>query len=299
MRNRCSISTPTPTITIICELQRNHRPGRLYGDLAQRLFGDPLGRGSGVAPRAIAARSRHSHRCCGILPVTINGIRQPPSRPTGGSRVPDIVAISASTSPGRGAADGSRHQNDASLFGASALTTPAATVAPSTPAMPTGLTSNSYGFASGRHSAERRLSLAGRQTLLEPLMKKAPLVILPVTILGSIMRGQSERYAGSGFIRRITAPAERAANSDCVFTGSGSCEQQSAGHHRRLQALLAPDIGLGCLWLLYGSALFRRCADWFGGGVGISNIKEGRIAPISCGRRSRASISALNSCTCI
>jgi len=69
---------------------------------------------------------------------------------------------------GRGAiVGGGAIQVNASLFGASALTTPAATVAGSTPA---------YGFPGldqqflwlrgpGRPSAERRLSLARRQVL--------------------------------------------------------------------------------------------------------------------------------------
>jgi len=59
-------------------------------------------------------------------------------------------------------------------------------------------------------------------------MKKAPLVILPVTILVQLWRGQSEPLCRIGF-----HPSDYSAgwnvqpNSDCVFTGSGSCEQQS------------------------------------------------------------------------
>jgi len=67
-------------------------------------------------------------------------------------------------------------------------------------------------------------------------------------------------------------------NSDCVFTGSGSCEQQSgwditgAYKHYWLPTLASAVYGSYMEVHYSGDAL-----TGFGGGVGISNIKEGRI----------------------
>jgi Porin subfamily len=232
--------------------------------------------GSTVAGTATAAG--------GILPVTINGITATSfqAQPAG-SRVPDIVGNLRVDQPwGAAQLTAAAHQNDASLFGASALTTPAATVAPSTPAYAyPALTSNSYGFAvQGGIQLNADYLSPGDKLWLEAAYEKGAFGYIAGNNLGFNYGAVNQnRYAGSGF-----HPSDYSAgwnvqpNSDCVFTGSGSCEQQSgwditgAYKHYWLPTLASAVYGSYMEVHYSGDALAG-----FGGGVGISNIKEGRI----------------------
>src|SRR5208283_3879164 len=181
--------------------------------------------GSTVAGTATAAG--------GILPVTINGITATSfqAQPAG-SRVPDIVGnLRVDQSWGAAQLTAAAHQNDASLFGAGALTTPPATVAPSTPAYAfPALTSNSYGFAvQGGIQLNADYLSPGDKLWLEAAYEKGAFGYIAGNNLGFNYDAVNQnRYAGSGF-----TPTDYSAgwnvqpNSDCVFTGSGSCEQQS------------------------------------------------------------------------
>src|SRR5208337_2611204 len=232
--------------------------------------------GSTVAGTATAAG--------GILPVTINGITATSfqAQPAG-SRVPDIVGnLRVDQSWGAAQLTAAAHQNDASLFGAGALTTPPATVAPSTPAYAfPALTSNSYGFAvQGGIQLNADYLSPGDKLWLEAAYEKGAFGYIAGNNLGFNYGAVNQnRYAGSGF-----TPTDYSAgwnvqpNSDCVFTGSGSCEQQSgwditsAYKHYWLPTLASAVYGSYMEVHYSGDALAG-----FGGGVGISNIKEGRI----------------------
>ncbi len=232
--------------------------------------------GSTVAGTATAAG--------GILPVTINGIQASSfqAQPAG-SRVPDIVGNLRVDQPwGAAQLTAAAHQNDASLFGAGALTTPPATVAPSTPAYAfPALTTNNYGFAvQGGIQLNADYLSPGDKLWLEAAYEKGAFGYIAGNNLGFNYGAVNQnRYAGSGF-----HPSDYSAgwnvqpNSDCVFTGSGSCEQQSgwditgAYKHYWLPTLASAVYGSYMEVHYSGDALAG-----FGGGVGVSNIKEGRI----------------------
>ncbi|MGA9487477.1 MAG: porin, partial [Methylocella sp.] len=196
---------------------------------------------------------------------------------------PDIVGNLRVDQPwGAAQLTAAAHQNDASLFGAGALTTPPATVAPSTPAYAyPALTSNSYGFAvQGGIQLNADYLSPGDKLWLEAAYEKGAFGYIAGNNLGFNYGAVNQnRYAGSGF-----HPSDYSAgwnvqpNSDCVFTGSGSCEQQSgwditgAYKHYWLPTLASAVYGSYMEVHYSGDALAG-----FGGGVGVSNIKEGRI----------------------
>ncbi len=69
------------------------------------------------------------------------------------------------------------------------------------------------------------------------------------------------------------------------------------GHYWRLQALLAPDLGSAVFGSYIEVHYPGNALDGFGGAVGVSNIKEGRVGTnLVWTPLLRASISAPNSC---
>jgi Porin subfamily len=231
--------------------------------------------GSTIAGTATAAG--------GTVPVTINGITATSfqAQPAG-AQVPDVVSNLRYDQPwGAVQLTAAAHQVRASLFEASALTTPAATVAGSTPAYAfPALTSNSYGFAiQGGVQLNADYLSPGDKLWLQAAYEKGAFGYIAGNNLGFNYGAVNQnRYAGSGF-----TPSEYSAgwnaqpNSDCVFTGSGACEEQSGfditGAYKHYWI---PTLSSG----IYGSYRVNYPGDalaGFGGGVGISNIKEARV----------------------
>ncbi|TPW00242.1 MAG: Porin Omp2b [Beijerinckiaceae bacterium] len=232
--------------------------------------------GSTIAGTATAAG--------GTVPVTINGISATSfqAQPAG-ARVPDVVGNLRYDQPwGAVQLTATAHQVRASLFEASALTTPAATVAGSTPAFAfPALTSNSYGFAiQGGMQLNADYLSPGDKLWLQAAYEKGAFGYIAGNNLGFNYGAVNQnRYAGSGFTPSdYSAGWNAQPNSDCVFTGSGACEEQSGfditGAYKHYWI---PTLSSG----IYGSYMQVNypgdALAGFGGGVGISNIKEARV----------------------
>jgi hypothetical protein len=214
-------------------------------------------------------------------PITIGGVpatsfqAQP-----GGSRVPEIVGNLRLDQPwGAAQLSAAAHQVDASLFGAPALTTPPG-AAPGGYAFP-ALTSNSFGFAvqGGVQLNADYLSPGDKLWLQAAYEKGAFSYIAGNNLAYSYGSVNQNRFPGSG-----GTPLDYGGgwnpqiNSDCVFTGSGACEQQwgwditGAYKHYWLPILSSA---------VYGSYLEvhypANALNGIGGAVGVSNLKEARI----------------------
>ena len=231
--------------------------------------------GSTIAGTATAAG--------GVVPVTVNGVTATSFQgQPAGSRVPDVVGNLRLDQPwGAVQLTAAAHQNRASLFGASALTTPPATVAGSTPAYAfPAATSNNYGFAiQGGVKLNADYLSPGDKLWLQAAYEKGAFSYIAGNNLGfNYGAVDQNRYAGSAF-----TPSDYSAGwnaqpiSDCVFTGSGNCEQQwgwditGAYKHYWLPTLASAIYGSYMEVHYPGDALAG-----IGGGIGISNIKEGR-----------------------
>jgi len=182
------------------------------------------------------------------------------------------------------------HQVNASLFGASALTTPAATVAGSTPAYAfPALTSNSYGFAvQGGLQLNADVLSPGDKFWIEAAYEHGAFGYIAGNNLGFNYGAVNQnRFAGSGFTPTdYSAGWNAQAGSDCVFTsttfnastGSVSCQQQwgwditGAYKHYWIPTLASAVYGSYLEEHFPGDALAG-----FGGAVGVSNLKEGRV----------------------
>jgi Porin subfamily len=199
-----------------------------------------------------------------------------------GSRVPEIVGNIRLDQPwGAVQLSSAAHQVDASLFGATALTTsPATTASGSGFAFP-ALTSNSYGFAvqGGVQLNADYLSPGDKFWLQAAYEKGAVSYILGNNLAYSYGSVNQNRFPGSGGTPLDYGDGwNPQINSDCVFTGSGACEQQwgwditGAYKHYWLPILSSA---------VYGSYLeMHYPADalaGFGGAVGVSNLKEARV----------------------
>jgi len=193
-----------------------------------------------------------------------------------GARVPEIVGNLRLDQPwGAVQLSAAAHQVRASLFGAPALATPATTYA--FPA----LVSNSYGFAiQGGIQLNADFLSPGDKFWLQAAYEKGAFGYIAGNNLGYNYGAVNQnRYAGSGFTPSDYSTGWNGQpNSDCVFTGSGSCEQQSgwdvtaAYKHYWIPTLSSA---------VYGSYMAvnysANALAGFGGAVGISNIKEGRV----------------------
>src|SRR5450631_1711079 len=219
------------------------------------------------------------------VPITVGGVTansfmgQP-----AGSRIPEIVGNLRYDQPwGAVQLSAAAHQNNASLFGANALTTPPAVPAlPSTPgfAFP-AVTSNSYGFAvqGGVQLNADYLSPGDKLWLQAAYEKGAFGYIAGNNLAYSYGSVNQNRFSGSGFTPLDYAEGwNPQINSDCVFTGSFSCEQQwgfdITGAYRHYWI---PSLSSG----IYGSYMEvhypANALNGFGGAVGVSNLKEGRV----------------------
>ena len=196
-----------------------------------------------------------------------------------GSRVPEIIGNLRFDQPwGAVQLSAAAHQVRASLFGSTALATPP--IVPTAYAFP-ALISNSYGFAlqGGLLLDADYISQDDRLWLQVAYEKGALGYIAGNNLAYSYGSVNQNRFPGSGFTPLDYAEGWNSQiNSDCVFTGSGSCEQQwgwdITGAYRHYWI---PNWSSG----LYGSYMeVHYPADAlaaFGGAVGVSNLKEGRV----------------------
>ena len=231
------------------------------------------------------------------VPITINGITAASFQgQPAGSRIPDIVGNFRYDQPwGTVQISAAAHQNNASLFGANALTTPPATPGAvggvlSTPAYAfPAVTSNNYGFAvqAGIQLNADFIS-PGDKFWLEAAYEQGAFGYIAGNNLGFNYGAVNQnRYAGSGFTPSdYSAGWNAQPNADCVFAssvpgtfpGSVSCQQQTgwditgAYKHYWIPTLASAVYGSYMAVNYSGDALAG-----FGGGVGISNIKEGRV----------------------
>ena len=171
--NRCSISTPTPTTMTICAAPTRPSPCSAYTATFGSGFSATLSAEDQASRRAaigstITARPMTAGTA--VVPVTINGITATSflGQPAG-SRIPDIVGSFRYDQPwGAVQISAAAHQNNASLFGTSALATPPVTPRAAVDprlCLPGRHQQQLRLRGPGRHSAERRLSLARRQAL--------------------------------------------------------------------------------------------------------------------------------------
>jgi Porin subfamily len=210
-------------------------------------------------------------------PITVGGIpatsfqAQP-----GGSRVPEIVGNLRLDQPwGAAQLSAAAHQVDATLFGAPALTTP-----PTASAFP-ALTSNSFGFAiqGGVQLNVDYLSPGDKLWLQAAYEKGAFSYIAGNNLAYSYGSVNQNQFPGSGGTPLDYGDGwNPQINSDCVFTGSGACEQQwgwditGAYKHYWLPILSSAIFG-SYMEVHYPT----NALNGFGGAVGVSNLKEARI----------------------
>jgi hypothetical protein len=210
-----------------------------------------------------------------------------------GSRIPDIVGnLRVDQSWGAAQLSAAAHQNDASLFGAGALATPAttSTTALSSPAYAfPAATSNSYGFAvQGGLQLNADVISPGDKLWLQAAYEHGAFGYIAGNNLGFNYGAVNQnRYAGSGFTPTdYSAGWNAQPGSDCVFTsstpnsftGTVSCQQQwgwditGAYKHYWIPTLASAVYGSYLEEHFPGDALAG-----FGGAVGVSNLKEGRV----------------------
>jgi len=217
-------------------------------------------------------------------PITIGGVSATSFQgQPGGSRVPEIVGNLRLDQPwGAVQLSAAAHQVRASLFQAGALATPPVSTPGFTPAFAfPALTSNSYGFAvqGGVQLNADYLSPGDRLWLQAAYEKGAFGYIAGNNLAFDFGAVNQNRFPGSGFTPLNYFPGwNPQINSDCVFTGSGACEQQwgwditGAYKHYWLPILSSAVFG-SYLEVHYPS----NALAGFGGAVGVSNLKETRI----------------------
>ena len=211
-------------------------------------------------------------------PITIGGVSSTSfqAQPAG-SRVPEIVGNLRLDRPwGAVQLSAAAHQVDASLFASTALGTP-----PTTYAFP-ALTSNSYGFAvQGGLKLNTDYISPGDKFWLQVAYEKGAYGYIAGDNLGFNYGAVNQnRFMGDGFtsISYSGSGWNPQIDSDCVFTGSGACEQQwgfditGAYKHYWLPILSSAVYG-SYLELHYPAGALAG----FGGAVGVSDLKETRV----------------------
>ena len=220
--------------------------------------------------------------------VTLNGISGTSFQANpGGSRIPDIVGnLRVDQSWGAAQLSVAAHQVDSSLFASTAIATPSTSV--TTYAFPAE-TSNSYGFAvQGGLQLNADVISPGDKLWLQAAYEHGAFGYIAGNNLGFNYGAVNQnRYAGSGFTPTdYSAGWNAQPGSDCVFTsntfnastGSVSCQQQwgwditGAYKHYWLPTLASAVYGSYMEEHFPGDALAG-----FGGAVGVSNLKEGRV----------------------
>jgi len=219
-----------------------------------------------------------------ITPISLNGVSATSFQASpAGARTPEIVGNLRLNQPwGDVQLSAAAHQVDASLFASDALAT-----APTAYAFPV-LTSNSYGFAvqGGAHLNLDTLSPGDNLWLQAGYERGAFGYIAGYNLAFVYDAVNANRFSGSGFGAMDYGNGwNPQTGSDCVFTShgpslvsGGSCQQQwgwdltGAYKHYWLPALASA---------FHGSYLQvdfpRNALDGFGGGVGVSNLKEARF----------------------
>ncbi len=221
------------------------------------------------------------------IPITIGGVSAASFQGVpAGARVPEIVGNLRLDQPwGSVQISAAAHQVRASLFQGAALSP-----IPVLPPFPAGvtppyafpaLTSNSYGFAV---QAGVQLNLdylsPGDKLWLQAAYERGAFGYIAGNNFANAYGSVSQnRYMGSGFVSLpYIAGWNPQINSDCVFTGTGACEQQwgwditGAYKHYWLPILSSA---------IYGSYLEvhypANALAGLGGAVGVSNLKETRV----------------------
>ncbi|MGH6840839.1 MAG: porin, partial [Methylocella sp.] len=193
----------------------------------------------------------------------------------GGSRVPEIVGNLRLDQPwGTVQLPGAAHQVRASLFGATALATP-----PTSFAFP-ALATNSYGFAvqGGVRLNVDYLSPGDKLWLQAAYEKGAVSYILGNNLAYSHGSGKQNQPGSAGTLLDYGGGGNPQINSQCVFTGGGTCEQHSGwdinGAHKHYWLPILSSA-------IYGSYMEmhypNNALNGFGGAAGVSNIKDARI----------------------
>lgn len=212
-----------------------------------------------------------------LAPITIGGVSATSFQgQPAGSRVPDIVGnLRLDQSWGTVQLSAAAHQVRASLFANTALTTP-----PGAFAFPAS-TSNSYGFAvQGGVQLDADYLSPGDKLWLQAAYEKGAFGYIAGTNFAFDYGAVNQnRFAGAGFTPQPYGVGfDPQINSDCVFTGSGACEQQwgwditGAYKHYWLPILSSAVFG-SYLEVHYPT----NALAGFGGAVGVSNLKEARV----------------------
>ncbi|QBR70591.1 porin [Beijerinckiaceae bacterium] len=193
-----------------------------------------------------------------------------------GARMPEIVGNLRLDQPwGAVQVSAAAHQVRASLFGATALATP-----PTAYAFP-AMVNNSYGFAvQGGIQLKADFISPGDKFWLQAAYEKGAFGYVAGTNLGfNYGAVNANRYAGDGFVPMDYGYGwNPQSNSDCIFTGSRSCEQQAgwdvtaAYKHYWIPTLSSAIFG-SYLQVDYS----QNALNGFGGAVGVSNLKESRV----------------------
>jgi hypothetical protein len=205
----------------------------------------------------------------------------------GGARIPDIVGnLRVDQSWGAAQLSAAAHQVNSSLFASTAVTTPSTSV--TSYAFPAE-TGNSYGFAvQGGLQLNADVLSPGDKFWIEAAYEHGAFGYIAGNNLGFNYGAVNQnRYAGSGFTPTdYSAGWNAQPGSDCVFTsntinastGSVSCQQQwgwditGAYKHYWIPTLASAVYGSYLEEHFPGDALAG-----FGGAVGVSNLKEGRV----------------------
>ncbi|WP_034997770.1 porin [Beijerinckia mobilis] len=203
---------------------------------------------------------------------TIAGFQAQPA----GTRVPDIVGnLRLDEAWGAIQLSAAAHQVRASLYASSALSVP-----PTSYAFP-DKTANEYGFAvQGGFQLNADSISAGDKLWLQMAYERGAFSYIGgYNLISSYGAVSQNRYMGSGFTSLdYTSGWSPQINSDCVFTGTGSCEQQwgwafvGAYKHYWLPTLSSAVFGSYEETHYSGNAL-----SGYGGAIGVANLKEARI----------------------
>jgi hypothetical protein len=235
---------------------------------------------------AIGSTVASTKYLAGVLqPISVGGIASTGFAGTpAGVRFPDIVANLRLDEPwGAAQLSAAGHQHRASLFTSGALGTPSAaagTPTGGTYAFPAE-TTNGYGFAvqGGVQLNADYLSPGDKLWLQAAYEQGAISYVWGDNLASSYGAIDGNRYYGSGFTPQDTSQGWNPnIPSDCVFTGSGICEQQTgwditgAYKHYWLPSLSSAVFGSYAQINYSGNALAG-----YGGAVGVSNLKLTRV----------------------
>lgn len=203
---------------------------------------------------------------------TIAGYQAQPA----GVRVPDIVgSFRLDRNWGAFQVSAAAHQVRASLFPSSALAIP-----PASYAFPS-LTANEYGFAvQGGLMINADQIAAGDKFWLQGAYEKGAFSYIAGNNFSYSYGAVSQnRYMGSGISAMDNSVGwNPEVNSDCVFTGSGSCERQwgwaFVGAYKHYWI---PSLSSSLFTSYLETHYSANALNGLGGAVGVANAKETRV----------------------